>query len=276
MAKELPYYKFEVMSFMTGDIYLERYELQGIFYNLCAFYWSKDCDLKIAAVMKKYTHHFPLIKELIELEIIKVDGEYLSISFLNEQWASKETQKMVNAINGKKGGRPKREDKPNETENKPNGLNFVNPNETNIEKSKEDKIIVEESKENDFAFTSLKSDLIDALVIHYGFTEMRFANSQKQIFQFVNTQMKNEDDVAHFKNQFSNYQEYKKLSKETIHNFTGYLGTPAMQFQNAAWNSENWEEKLNKIKKSATSKGQRTADIYNSIKNPYDDGNPTL
>lgn len=377
MASELPYFKFEVLSYLTGDICLERWELQGIFNNVCAFYWSKNCDLSLTTLYKKYRGSEELINELIELDVFKTEGDYLSINFLNEQWSSKEVQKQINLINGKKGGRPtqckasemrvyiircfnasenfyklgvtnasiQRRFSSGEggsnampysyeiildqicfyalsyeiekyissifikynplisfggckecfiideqivievkkaisngkiTELVNYGLSNEEPKLTNIEKSKEEKIIVEESKENDFAFNSLKSDLVDALVLHYGFTEMRFANSQKQIFQFVNTQMKNEEDVAHFKNQFSNYQEYKKLSKENIHNFTGYLGTPAMQFQNSAWNSENWAEKLNRIKKSATSKGQRTADIYNNIKNPYENGDTTL
>lgn len=145
---------------------------------------------------------------------------------------------------------------------------YVKP-QSKVEYTIEEESKEEETKENEI-FSSLKSELIDALVLHFGFTEMRFSNNQKQIFQFVNSQMKNEEDVSHFKNQFKNYQEYKKLSKETIHNFTGFLGTPAMQFQNAAWNLENWGEKLNKIKSSTSSKGQRTAEIYNNIKNPYE------
>jgi len=116
-----------------------------------------------------------------------------------------------------------------------------------------------------------KSELIDALVLHFGFTEMRFANNQKTIFQFVNSQMLTEDDIAHFKNQFENYHIYKSASKETLHNFTGFLGTPAMQFQNSAWNSENWAEKLSKIKSDPNrlSKHERAKQSFEGVKNPY-------
>lgn len=95
---------------MAGDIYLERWELQGIFYNICAFYWSKDCNVSLTLLGKKYIGSEHLIEELVELGIMDIDDDFISISFLNEQWTSKETQKQVNIINGKKGGRPKKSD----------------------------------------------------------------------------------------------------------------------------------------------------------------------
>ena len=125
-------------------------------------------------------------------------------------------------------------------------------------------------------FKNLKSELINALVLHFGFTEMKFANSQKHIMQFVNSQLLSENDIEHFKNQFTNYHEYKKLSKETIHNFIGFIGTPAMRFENSAWNSENWSEKLNKIKTKPASNFDAIKNAYNNSKNPYENGNTTL
>lgn len=138
----------------------------------------------------------------------------------------------------------------------------------------EDVIVNEVIVNNDFK--KLKSELINALVLHFGFSEMRFANSQKHIMQFVNSQLLNENDIEHFKNQFTNYHEYKKLSKETIHNFIGFIGTPAMRFENSAWNSENWAEKLNKIKSKPTSNFDAIKNAYNNSKNPYENGDTTL
>lgn len=154
MAKELPYFKFYINEWVNGDITLEDYELQGIFINVCGYYWSKDCDLSLLNLNKKFRGFEDKIKQLIDSKIIKVIGENVAISFLNEQLESKEVQIVTNRINGAKGGRPKTV----KTEEKPNGLIFANrnltesitetkakdnPNITNIEKSR-----VEKSKED--------------------------------------------------------------------------------------------------------------------------------
>jgi len=146
MAKEIPYFKFYTAEWSNGDITLEDYECQGIFINICAYYWSKDCDLTLSVLLKRFRGFEGKINELIASGIIKnIDG-LISISFLNEQMQSKEIQKITNQKNGMKGGRPKKE----ETEKKPNGLFLEtqtkandNPNLTNIEKSiEEEKSII--------------------------------------------------------------------------------------------------------------------------------------
>ena len=148
MAKELPYFKFYIGEWSNGDITLEDYETQGVFVNICAYYWFKECQLTLSALNKKFRSHEHIITSLINLNIIKQTGDNVSISFLDEQFSSKEVQKAVNRNNGKLGGRPIGK----KTEIKPNGLILDNRNEsetkakdnrniTNIEKSKEDKNI---------------------------------------------------------------------------------------------------------------------------------------
>lgn len=126
MAKELPYFKFYIGDWNNGDITLESYEIQGLFINICAYYWSKDCDLSIVNLHKKFRNDKPGITQLIKSNIIKTNQENILILFLNEQFESKEVQKITNRINGLKGGRPRKD----ETEKKPNRLIFANRNET--------------------------------------------------------------------------------------------------------------------------------------------------
>lgn len=148
MAKELPYFKFHINEWLNGDITLEDYELQGIFVNICAYYWSKDCDLSKPNLLKKFRGLEGKIEQLIQSDVIKVVGQNVRIHFLNEQYGSKEVQKIANRQNGLLGGRPRKE----KTEEKPNGFNFANrnetetkangnPNITNIEESIGDKSI---------------------------------------------------------------------------------------------------------------------------------------
>jgi len=147
MAKELPYFKFYVNDWINGDITLETFELQGLFINICGYYWSKDCELTLSNLSKKFRENKDQINQLVECGVIKVDDGKIRISFLNEQLQSKEVQIITNRRNGALGGRPRKE----ETEEKPNGLIFANrnetesitqmkandnPNITNIEKSK--------------------------------------------------------------------------------------------------------------------------------------------
>lgn len=126
MSKELPYFKFYIADWISGDITLEDYSIQGLFVNICAYYWSKDCDLSIINLRKKFRGFDDEIDALFESNIIKKSDGNVHISFLNEQLESKEVQKITNKINGQKGGRPK----VLKTETKPNGLNFANRNVT--------------------------------------------------------------------------------------------------------------------------------------------------
>lgn len=124
---------------------------------------------------------------------------------------------------------------------------------------------------NDSDFILKKSELINALTIHFNFTAPQWSQNRSAIMQFVNTQIKDEDEIENFKIQFTCYWEYKKLSKELAHNFQGYLGTPAKQFANAGWNSENWEEKLSKFKSNPNNltKFERAKASYDDAHNPY-------
>ncbi len=126
MAKEIPYFKFYPNDWTSGDITLESYELQGIFINITAYYWSKECDLTLVNLKKRFRGFEDKIDELITNKIIKLRGDSIIISFLDEQLSSKELQNAVNKMNGRKGGRPKKE----KTEEKPNGFNFENRTET--------------------------------------------------------------------------------------------------------------------------------------------------
>jgi len=126
MAKEIPYFKFYPTDWTSGDITLEDYDIQGIFINIAAYYWSKECDLTLTNLKKRFRGYEDKIEDLLTNKILKLRGESVVISFLDEQLSSKELQNAVNKMNGRKGGRPKSE----KTEEKPNGFNFANRTET--------------------------------------------------------------------------------------------------------------------------------------------------
>lgn len=149
MAKDLPYFKFYCSEWSDGDISLEDMNIQGLFINVCAYYWSNEGVLTLSKCKKK----FKLVSDkdfntLIESNIIKIDSnDNIIINFLNEQLQERDKQSLINKINGSKGGRPpqnKPKDNPIETETKPNG--YISLTETITETEPKQKAIREEEK----------------------------------------------------------------------------------------------------------------------------------
>lgn len=125
MAKDLPYFKFYCSEWSDGDISLEDMSIQGLFVNVCAYYWSNECKLTLAKCKKKFRQVSEKdFDTLIESGILKIDSEdNLIINFLNEQMNEREEKSKKNSMNGSLGGRPKKaNEKPNESEKKANGL----------------------------------------------------------------------------------------------------------------------------------------------------------
>ena len=66
MAKDLPYFKFFCSEWNDGDITLEDYETQGLFINICSYYWSNECDITFTKLKKKFKGYENLIDELLK------------------------------------------------------------------------------------------------------------------------------------------------------------------------------------------------------------------
>jgi len=108
MSKELPYFKFYPTEWLAGTIVLEDLETQGLFINICSYYWHNNCNLPIATLCKRYNLVTGTLKDsynkLIESGLIEVNSEgFIGIKFLNEQWeeALKTHKKLSES--GKKG-----------------------------------------------------------------------------------------------------------------------------------------------------------------------------
>ena len=138
MAKELPYFKFEPAEYLTKDISFCSLSAQGLFINICSYYWQRNCKITKSQLLKRldYQEEFD---ELIFEGVIDLDeNEYIIIKFLDNQLNTVEEKSKINSANGSKGGRPKKniEIKPIETEIKPK----LNPIESETKGIREDKI----------------------------------------------------------------------------------------------------------------------------------------
>jgi len=87
LAKELPYFRFTCQEWDAGDISLESDSVKGIYISICSYYWIKNCSVLYQKLIKKFPKKIQKIKYLIENDIIKIDGDYIKIIFLDLQLA---------------------------------------------------------------------------------------------------------------------------------------------------------------------------------------------
>ena len=103
MAKELPYFKFEPAEYLTKDISFCSLSAQGLFINICSYYWQRNCKITKSQLLKRL-NFIDEFNELINEGIIDIVGEeeFLIIKFLDNQLTSVEEKSKINFINGSK------------------------------------------------------------------------------------------------------------------------------------------------------------------------------
>ena len=149
MAKDLPYFKFFVSEWNDGDITLEDFEAQGLFINICSYYWSKECDVKFNRLYKRFRGCESIIQTLLDSEIIKEIDGVLVISFLNEQQEERDVTSSRNSRAGKASAEKRRLAKlQQESNTNPTPVeitfNEKSTNKRREEKKREEKIIIPE------------------------------------------------------------------------------------------------------------------------------------
>lgn len=144
MAKELPYFQFEPAEYLTKDISFCSLTAQGLFINICAYYWQRNCEITKTQILRRLNYPKEL-EELINEGVIDLDGNFIVIKFLNDQKAKIVETSRKNKANGGKGGRPP---KPKQNPKITDPLNLAKPNESQTKGIREDKIKEDEIKEN--------------------------------------------------------------------------------------------------------------------------------
>jgi hypothetical protein len=164
MAKGLPYFKFTPSEWLTGDICFEDLEVQGLFINICAWYWQRDGNLKISDIEKRYNK--PTALNSLYDRFLNVENDTIQIVFLDEQLIDRNHISKTNSFNGSKGGRPKtKEIKPTAF----NSLTESKPNENPIRKEEEKKRIRKDNTPRKISFE--ESNLFDKIIFKEAFTD---------------------------------------------------------------------------------------------------------
>jgi len=175
--KELPYFKFTVADWLTGDIIFESLEAQGLFINICAIYWQRNGKLTVEDIKKRYKNQ-NCLNELIGQFLICEDGN-ISIKFLDNQLTERSKQSIQNSINGSLGGAGKHE-KVSETlptAKRPLSETLPTISEplakpTNKEKKRKEKIILDIEIYRSFAHLSISKIDFEKLRIKYSEIEI--------------------------------------------------------------------------------------------------------
>lgn len=83
--KDLGWFKFSPLNWMTGRIRKEPEKIQIAFIELMCLYWKNGCCMTIESAELEIGEK---IHTLIKRKIVKQDGETIRISFLDEQISS--------------------------------------------------------------------------------------------------------------------------------------------------------------------------------------------
>ena len=171
MAKETPFFKFFTGEWANGSIVLEDYEVQGIFINICCWYWSMSGELTEKQIRKKFRNE-EAINILLEEEIIKLGEDKIVINFLDEQLEETQYLRKKASEAGKASARKRQESLKNSSTEIQRPLNEPSTTVQPIREDKdkeEDKEKIREDKykrENEFrhAAQSYQSDYSQELI----------------------------------------------------------------------------------------------------------------
>jgi len=111
MAKELPYFKFYPGEWLKGDITLCSMEAQGLFINICNYYWMKDCNMSLTGVQQRFNTKLTELNELIKLDVISIEEDILIINFLDEQMSEFDEIREKRSLAGKRSAEVKKSNK---------------------------------------------------------------------------------------------------------------------------------------------------------------------
>lgn len=107
MSKELPYFRFYVSEWLNDDISLEDELTKGVFIDVCAFYWFRDCSMTKAMLEKRFSNTLEQINILFNSGIIKEKNgdEFIEIKFLDIQFDELSELRKRRQEAGRKGGK---------------------------------------------------------------------------------------------------------------------------------------------------------------------------
>jgi len=204
MAKELPYFQFEPAEYLTKDVSFCSLSAQGLFINICSYYWQRQCDLSKEQFLRRFNYENEF-NELVKEGVIDLIESKIVVKFLLSQYLRATEKSTVNSSNGAKGGRPKN---PIKSETKAN----EKPIKSETKGIREDKIIKEEKKKD-------KENIIcseDFLIVWNEYKKYR--TSKRKTFKFAGLKYEQMAFDKFFKLSNGKIENAKKIVNQSIEN----------------------------------------------------------
>lgn len=185
MSKDLPFFKFHPDEYLTGDITLLDWQLQGIFVHICAYYWKRDCSMTMVKLKQRYNQvtneQWDTLTEGSKiLKYNPVTGG-VNITFLDEQLAEREEDSKQKSEFGYKGAK-KRWSSHGSAKGK---LSKKNSHPTNQPMAENSNIDKDKEKEEEKEYSSEVVELYDSVLVL--FDEKTRPHTLKQISDWHDT-----------------------------------------------------------------------------------------
>ena len=272
MAKDLPYFKFFCSEWNDGDIALEDLAVQGLFINLCSYYWSNECNVTLTKCKKKFkTASDADFDCLLDANIIKVDSEdNLLINFLIEQFYSNEETVKLRSKAGKASAEAR----------KAKALSLLNKDLTHVEQvikscSTETQLLREEEiKEEKRKEDKTEKKETPKVVLNYLFMDSRIEElwskwktykqvEKKQKYKAIETEQQALKGL--FEKSNGNYEVAESIVNFSIENL--YSGLFVQKSTQVNLKTEQPKQtKLDKLLSLAEQQQQKIAEKYRLLK----------
>jgi hypothetical protein len=209
--------------------------------------------LLLSKAQKKYRDE-DAWNNLIDEDVIKIDGDNITIAFLDEQFEERgiASQKARDAANKRWSKDPESDDlcNRNATAMQPHTDSIAGESgehaikrerkEEREEKRKEERERAEVARD-EFDLIESSKEMARPIAKYFAIAEVAQHQKFAQIVEFCKWIQKNAKR-AFFEIQFDHYQLYKSKSEEQKHGLASYIGTPPDY--GGAWNSCDWKKKL--------------------------------
>lgn len=106
--KELPYFRVNIQEWQNGRISTQSDSLKGLFFEICLYYWAKDCNVTYEMLIEKFPKKIKSISKLLQKSIIKQSECQLNITFLDQQLNEINQNKKFYSDMGKLGQKAKK------------------------------------------------------------------------------------------------------------------------------------------------------------------------
>ena len=226
MAKELPYFRFTLQEWQNGNITNMSDSAQGVFINVCVFYWARDCNITEEELMERFKTKTKTIQRLIKNNVIKRQNGIISISFLDQQLLELNENFQFFSECGKRGQKAKKNKAPLKPPLKPR-LSYKDNIKENKDKNKyRDTVFLSKDELKKLEESHGKKNaqiFIDILDFYKGSKGKTYKSDYKAILSWVIDKAKKE-------------QKYipQRIKSKTVYDTGGKLGNMLPEVKNIA------------------------------------------